>query len=84
VKSPLAYFLDTRGDLYTAGQSPTSDASLLPKGTPISFQGGRVESFDRNTVEIYGCVFPTDIKIAPEELSRREMDLEKSLQILNK
>ena len=84
VKSPLAYFLDTRGDLYTAGQSPTSDASLLPKGTPISFQGGRVESFDRNTVEIYGCVFPTDIKIAPEELTRREKDLEKSLQILSK
>jgi hypothetical protein len=84
VKSPLAYFLDTRGDLYTAGQNPTSDASLLPKGTPISFQGGRVESFDRNTVEIYGCVFPTDIKIAPEELTRREKDMEKSLQILSK
>ena len=84
VKSPLAYFLDTRGDLYTAGQNPTSDASLLPKGTPISFQGGRVESFERNTVEIYGCVFPTDIKIPPEELSRREKDMEKSLQSLTK
>jgi hypothetical protein len=84
VKSPLAYFLDTRGDLYTAGQNPTSDASLLPKGTPISFEGGRVESFERNTVEIYGCVFPTDIKIPPEELTRREKDMEKSLQILSK
>ena len=84
VKSPLAYFLDTRGDLYIAGQNPNSDASLLPKGTPISFQGGRVESFDRNTVEIYGCVFPADIKIPPEELTRREKDMEKSLQILSK
>lgn len=83
VKSPLSYFLDTRGDLYTAGQNPTSDASLLPKGTPISFGGGRVESFERNTVEVYGCAFPTDIKISPEELTRREKDMEKSLQILS-
>ena len=84
VKSPLAYFLDTRGDLYTTGQNPSSDASLLPKGMPISFQGGRVESFERNTVEIYGCVFPVDIKIPPEELTRREKDMDKSLQILSK
>ena len=84
VKSPLAYFLDTRGDLYIAGQNPTSDASLLPKGTPISFQGGRVESFERNTVEIYGCTFPEPIKIPPEELTRREKDMEKSLQSLTK
>jgi hypothetical protein len=84
VKSPAAYFLDTRGDLYLAGQNPTTDASLLPKRTPISFQGGRVESFERNTVEIYGCVFPTDIKIPPEELTRREKDMEKSLQNLSK
>jgi len=84
VKSPAAYFLDTRGDLYIAGQNPTTDTSLLSKGTPISFQGGRVESFERNTVEIYGCVFPTDIKIAPEELTRREKDMEKALQILSK
>jgi hypothetical protein len=84
VKSPLAYFLDTRGDLYTAGQNPTTDTSLLPKGTPISFQGGRVESFERNTVEVYGCVFPANIKISPEELTRREKDMEKSLQILSK
>jgi hypothetical protein len=84
VKSPLAYFLDTRGDLYIAGQNPTSDASLLSKGTPISFQGGRVESFERNTVEIYGCTFPEPIKIPPEELTRREKDMEKSLQSLTK
>jgi hypothetical protein len=84
VKSPAAYFLDTRGDLYTAGQNPTTDSSLLPKGTPISFQGGRVESFERNTVEIYGCTFPETIKIPPEELSRREKDKEKSLQSLSK
>ena len=84
VKSPTAYFLDTRGDLYTAGQNPATDASLLPKGTPISFQGGRVESFERNTVEIYGCAFPMDIKIPPEELTRREKDMEKSLQSLTK
>ena len=84
VKSPLAYFLDTRGDLYTTGQNPSSDASLLPKGMPISFQGGRIESFERNTVEIYGCVFPVDIKIPPEELTRREKDMDKSLQILSK
>jgi hypothetical protein len=84
VKSPLAYFLDTRGDLYNAGQNPTTDTSLLPKGTPISFQGGRVESFERNTVEVYGCVFPANIKISPEELTRREKDMEKSLQILSK
>jgi len=84
VKSPFAYFLDSRGDLYTAGQNPNTDTSLLPKGTPISFQGGRVESFDHDTVEIYGCVFPTDIKILPEELTRREKDMEKSLQILSK
>ena len=84
VKSPIAYFLDTRGDLYTAGQNPTTDTSLLPKGTPISFQGGRVESFERNTVEVYGCVFPANIKISPEELTRREKDMEKSLQILSK
>ena len=84
VKSPNAYFLDTRGDLYTAGQNPATDASLLPKGTPISFQGGRVESFERNTVEIYGCAFPVDIKIPPEELTRREKDMEKSLQSLTK
>jgi hypothetical protein len=84
VKSPLAYFLDTRGDLYIAGQNPTSDASLLPNGMPISFQGGRVESFERNTVEIYGCTFPEPIKIPPEELTRREKDMEKSLQSLTK
>jgi hypothetical protein len=84
VKSPLAYFLDTRGDLYVAGQNPTSDVPLVLKGTPISFQSGRVESFERNTVEIYGCIFPTDIKISPEELTRREKDMEKSLQILSK
>jgi len=84
IKSPAAYFLDTRGDLYTAGQNPATDASLLPKGTPISFQGGRVESFERNTVEIYGCAFPTDIKIPPEELTRREKDREKALQSLSK
>ena len=84
VKSPFAYFLDTRGDLYKTGQNPSSDASLLPKGMPISFQGGRVESFERNTVEIYGCVFPVDIKIPPEELTRREKDMDKSLQILSK
>jgi hypothetical protein len=84
VKSPLAYFLDTRGDLYVAGQNPTSDVPLVLKGTPISFQSGRVESFERNTVEIYGCIFPTDIKISPEELTRREKDMEKSLQIFSK
>jgi hypothetical protein len=80
VKSPAAYFLDSRGDLYTTGQNPASDASLLPRGTPISFEGGRVESFERNTVEIYGCVFPTDFKIRPDELSRREKDMEKAIQ----
>ena len=84
VKSPLAYFLDTRGDLYIAGQNPTTDISPLPKGTPISFQGGRVESFERNTVEIYGCIFPTDTTIPPEELARREKDMANSLQIPSK
>jgi hypothetical protein len=84
VKSPLAYFLDSRGDLYIAGQNSNTDKSLLPKGTPISFQGGRVESFERNTVEIYGCLFPTDITISPEELTRRGKDMENSLQMLSK
>ena len=84
VKSPLAYFLDSRGDVYIAGQNPTTDKSLLPKGTPISFQGGRVESFERNTVEIYGCLFPTDTTISPEELTQRKNDMKNSLQILSK
>lgn len=57
VKDSGAFFLDSRGDLYAEGQLPNENEPLVKKGMLANFTGGRIESFERNTIEIYGAHF---------------------------